>query len=136
MNFDQARAAVFGRMNTVFEVANPTVPVQYENRLTVDLATQEVPFVVCELAFGDGEQVNLGLTPQVRYRGAIYLSVWAKEGEGSTTALGLLSALATDFKPQALGSLYLQAARPMPGRTAQGWYVLTLRVPFYFDDQP
>lgn len=133
MNFEAARAAVYERLNTKMASAYASVPVRYENRLTVDFATLETIFVACELALSDGTLASLGSTPMVRYSGAIYLAVWEKEGAGTSQALGILDALAIEFKAVQFGGVNTKAPRPLPGQAQDGWYVLSLRIPFWFD---
>lgn len=136
MTFDDARAAIVGRLKATLDASNPTTAVSYENRATVDLATQAAPFVACEVLFNDGEQASMELAPVVRYSGAIWLAVAVKEGEGTKTALVILGTLAAAFKTVSFGGVVAQAPRPMPGFRRDGWYYEPIRVPFYFDDIP
>jgi len=133
MTFEGARAAIYGRLNTIWAAANPTVPVRYENRLLVDLATETDPFLACEVLFNDGEQISLGITPAHRVEGAIYLAVWVKEDTGTAVPLGLIDGLFDLFKTTAFGGVNTRAPRPLPGHDHKGWYITTLRVPFWFD---
>lgn len=133
MNFESARVAVYSRLNTAWSASHPTMKVRYENNLTVDLNTEMAPFLTCELLFNDGAQLSLGSSPGVRYEGAIYLSVWAKESSGTSAALTRLGELALLFQMAAFGGVNTRAPRPLPGRVQAGWYVLTLRIPFWFD---
>jgi hypothetical protein len=133
MNFDDARAAIYGRLDTAWGASHPTMPVRYENRMAVDLDKEKSPFVACELLFTDGEQIELSANPGTRYQAAIYLSAWAKEDSGTSDSLKDLSELALLFGMKSFGGVNTRAARPLPGRVESGWYVLTLRVPFWID---
>lgn len=133
MNFEVARAAIYARLSTLMSDSYSTVPVRYENRLTVDFDTLETIFVACEIAWSDGVQASLGSTPLVRYSGAVYLAVWEKEGAGTSQALGILDALAASFKLAQFGGVNTHAPRPLPGQDQLGWYVLGLRIPFWVD---
>lgn len=136
MKFEDARAAIAGRLNTAMTTSYPAIKVQYENRLGVDLATQVEPYVDAQVKFSDGDQMNMSPTPGSRYRGGIYLSVCVKEGEGTAEAFVLLGFLADTFKTTRFSGVTTAAVVPLPGRGANGWYVETLRVPFWFDDMP
>lgn len=133
MNFEDARAAIYARLDTAWTAAHPTVPALYENRLAVDLAGRTDPFIACEILFNDGEQVSMEKTPVLRFFGAIYLSVWVKEKEGTKIALTYLGELSDLFKAASFGGVNTRAPRPLPGRPQDSWYVSTLRVPFWFD---
>ncbi len=137
MTFDDARAAIFARVKATMDAsAYAATPVEYENRRTVDLSTQTAPFAACEIHFNDGEQTDMGLNPGTRYRGAIWLAVGMKQGEGTASALKILAVLANGFKNVSFGGVTCRAPRPVPGALRNGWYYETIRVPFYFDDRP
>jgi len=133
MNFADAQAAIYARLNTYWSAAHAGVPVDYENRFLVDLAAQQDPFIACDVLFNDGEQASIEADPMSRYRGAVYLAVWVREGSGTAAAFGFLSELGTLFATKAFGGLNTQAPRPLPGRRQAGWLVEVLRVPFWFD---
>lgn len=133
MNFEAARAAIAGRLSTLWTALQPNVPVDYENRALVDLARQTGPFIACDVVFGNGEQKTLGLSPVVRYSGNISLEVWVKQGTGTATAFAYLEQLAAMFKTTYFGGVYTAAPRPIPAREQADWCVHTILVPFYFD---
>lgn len=134
MDFDTARAAVYGRLQTHMAANHPTVDVGYENRNTIDLATQERPFVTCEIVWNDGEQVSLGALPRLRYRGAVWLAIHEKDGAGVKVRNQLLKSLADLFRTKSFSGVTTMAPIPVPGRPARGWLVHAIRLPLYFDD--
>jgi hypothetical protein len=136
MKFDAARSAIYSRLDSAMNTNHPGVPVLYENRLNVDLALQSAPFVACEILFNDGEQVSMEISPVVRYRGSIWLAVAAKRGDGIKGQLTVLATLADTFKTVVFGGVTCHAPRPMPGFLKDGWYLESIRVPFYFNDTP
>jgi hypothetical protein len=136
VTFDDARAAVYTRLDAGMTATYPAVPVLYENRLTVDLAKQKSPFVACEIVYNDGSQASMELTPVVRYGGAIWLAVATKAGAGAKVGAGILGYLANRFKTITFSGVVCGAPVPMPGYTRDGAYWQTLRVPFHFDDIP
>lgn len=134
MNFENARAAIYGRLTTAWNASHSTVPVLYENRLEVDLATRKDPFITCEIVYNDGQQVGIGAPVGARYSGAIWLSVWQPEHSGVTPGTTWLGELATLFKAVTFGGVNTRVPIPVPGRSQKGWDAHTLRVPFWFDD--
>lgn len=136
MNFDDARIAISGRLKTGMDATYASVPVVYENHTAVDLATQASPYVRLAIVFNDGQQVSIESTPLARYRGAIYLAVYCKQGQGTKTALQILGYLAGLFKAVKFGGVQTYVGVPMPGVEMDGWYYEAVRLPFYFDDLP
>lgn len=134
MDFEDARAAIYSRLDEGMNATYPGTLVVYENRLNVDLSTQTAPFVAAEIHWNDGRQIGMEASPAARYEGAIYLAVYVKEYEGAAAALALLGYLAGLFKAKSFGGVNTRIARPLPGRPDRGWYAYTLRVPFWFDD--
>jgi len=136
VNFEDARAAIATRLDAGMTATYPAVPVVYENHTKVDLATQTAPYVRCDVVFNDGEQASIELTPLARYRGATYLAVYAKEGQGTKAVLQILAYLAGLFKSVKFSGVQSQVAVPMPGAEKDGWYYVAIRIPFWFDDLP
>lgn len=134
MDFEAARAAVYGRLKAYMDASYPTVDVGYENRNTIDFATQAEPFVTCEIVWNDGEQVSLGDLPRLRYRGSVWLAIHEKDGAGVKVSNQLMKSLADLFRTKAFSGVTTMAPIPVPARPAQGWRAQALRVPLYFDD--
>lgn len=134
MKYDAARAALIGLLDTTMTGAGPSTLVQYDNRVKVDMDSQTQPFVEAEVQFTDGVQASMGDAPLSRYTGALYLSVWTKESEGSKPGLVLLATLTDAFTMRSVGGVVTKAVRPLPAGREKGWYVQSIRVPFHFDD--
>jgi hypothetical protein len=134
VNFEDCRTAVYTRLDTYMTASQSTVKVDYENRHKIDLSTQVNPFVSCEIVWNDGEQVSMSDTPRARFRGAIWLGVWTKEGSGTKVSNQLLKSLTDLFRTKSFSGVTTMMPIPVPARPADGWYVQTLRVPLYFDD--
>lgn len=133
MTGEDARAAVYARLETDMAANHAGVPVRYQNRNTVNLATQTGMFVTCDMFFNDGEQISVELNPRARYRGSVYLAVLVKEGDGTKKPLDLLWALVALYKTKTFGGVNTGVPIPVPGREMAGWYSESIRVPFYFD---
>lgn len=134
MTFEDARAAICGRLDNGMTTSHPATLVEYENRVQVDLAVQTAPYVSAELVYNDGDQVSMETNPGMRYSGSIWLGVHVKQGEGAAAATPFLQTLATLFKAKSFGGVVTRAPKPLPQRDHQGWVVYTLRIPFHFDD--
>lgn len=136
MNFEDARAAIYGRLATGMAATYPLVSVEYENRVVIDLARQVDPWISCEIVWSDGDQVSIEDVPMIRYHGAVYLASWVKEGGGTATPLAHLGYLAGLFKTVAFGGVNTQAPMPMPKlRQLAGWEGHPLRISFWFDQR-
>lgn len=134
MNFEDARAATYTRLKTYWDVAHPTVPVEYENQDTIDLDQQTAPFLTCEIVYNDSEQIAMGTPGGHRHFGAIWLSFWVKQGQGTALQNTALKELQDLFGEKAFGGVNTRAARRVPSRPQKAWYVASLRVPFWIDD--
>jgi hypothetical protein len=134
MDFEDARVAVYGLLDGHMTANHPTVKVGYENRHTVDLAAQALPYVTCEIVWNDGEQVSLGDLPRGRLRGSVWLSVHVKEGQGVSVSNELMKSLFDLFRTKTFSGVTTMMPVPVPARAAEGWRAQALRVPLYFDD--
>lgn len=133
MDFEDARAAIYGRLDTYMTASYAGTKVQYRNRNTVDLAKQTAPFVSLEIVWNDGEQVEMGPNPRGRMRGAAWLGVWVKEGQGVKVGGQIMSALTRLFKTVSFGGVTAMMPVPLPPADQKGWEAQRLRVPLYFD---
>jgi len=133
MTFEDARAASYARLDGYWPAAHPTIPVQYENRLLVDVAERAEPYVTCAAVFNDSEQMSLGEDGPTRYYGALWLTVYVKENQGVKDSLGYLEELAQLFKRKIFSGVHTETPIPVPGVPRDGWYVQAVRVPFYFE---
>jgi len=136
MTYEDARSAIYSRLNTAWSVQYPSVPVNYENRNNVDLATQQTPFISCEVIFTTGEQVSIEITPVVRTQGVIYVAAYIKDFDGVAVPNAHLQYLKTLFETKSFGGVNTRAAQPMPGDSFKAWYRKALRIPFWFDAIP
>jgi len=136
MDFEDARAAIFARIDTGWSAAYPTEPAEYENRRTVDRNAHPGPFLAVEVVFADGEQAELGTDPMIRYPGAIYCVVYVRPGAGTATGLARQGYLATLLGVKQFGGVNTLAPKPVPGHDVPGWYRHILRVPFFFHSKP
>jgi hypothetical protein len=136
MTFDDVRKAVASKLNTYWVAAHGSVIMQYGNRNIVDMDQQQDPFVDCKVIFSNGSQANMGDSIIRRYYGAIYFSVYTREGEGVSEALVYLGDLEKQFSVKSFEGVNTKVAIPVPEKTAKGWCIEAIRVPFWFDVMP
>jgi len=137
MTFDELRAACYARLKTGWADANPSIPVEYENHSTIDLNSRRQPFMTCEVQFNTSHQINLSDAPWVRFDGSLWISGWAKQGTGTANLMVPLGLISTLFKTKQFGSgVNTTVPKLLPSRVIDGWHVLSLRIPFWFDQAP
>jgi hypothetical protein len=136
MNFESARAAIHGRLESYMNTNYAGTKVQYTNREMIDFATQKLPFVTCDIVWVDGQQASMEFNPVVRRLGAVWFHVGVKLGAGTSVALSMLYAITKQFEIQTYGGVVAQAGQPMQGFERKGWWYERVRVPFYFDEIP
>lgn len=130
---DAVRQVVYGTLAAQWPSLHPTVPIDYENRGSVDPDSAVGPFVSVDIVFTDSRQVDLNQTPKVRYLGALWFGVMVKCGEGLAEGALLQASLTTMFALKSVATIQMRAATPLPGKEVKGWYLLPLRIPFKFD---
>lgn len=136
MTYEDARQAVYTRFQTYMTATYPTVILAWENRISVDLLAQVLPFVTIEVEFLDGEQASIEINPIHRVHGAICLAVFVREYEGAALPNTYLKNLGDLFKSTTFSGVNTYAAKPMPGEEKLGWWKRSIRVPFYYNEIP
>lgn len=107
--------------------------VEYDNRSTVDLAVQQVPYLMVDIVWGKSRQMDLGVSPLVTDYGQIVLAAGVKEGQGTASLLSLLDFVRPYLQLRnPLGSVRTEEATlgPKP-LLVGGFYYQTMRVPFW-----
>lgn len=130
----QARAAIVARVKSHWGAAYPGVPLFYDNALPADAEVDQVDaYVVCEIRFDGGQQINLAPAPDHRTWGRVVFTAVVREGSGSSMALEYLDSLAGAMKFAQFGGIVTEA--PAVGRplTDEGWFSYDLSIPFRFD---
>lgn len=111
--------------------------IEYDNKAEVDLASLTTPYLMIDIVWGAGGEIDLGKYPLVRDIGSIILAAGVKEGEGTAALLKLLQ----HFRPYLqlrdnLGQVrtrgaYLGAKPTLLG----GFYYQTMTIPFWSIEQ-
>lgn len=135
MRLTEVRAAIEQYLASNWPTLHADVPIRYENTATVDLATQETPFIGVTTRYVKSEQVSLGDNPTYRYQGYIYLDVYVKELTGTQIALTLLDDLTQLFRSKVINGVHTRTPMPAAGLVKDGWMRQSMNVPFWFDTQ-
>lgn len=135
MTYDEARQALTDRFNDAFIAAFPTIPVEYDNRETVDVEAQVSigPFVEFFVRFHEGQQMTMGQQPLERVLGDVIFIVNAPLGTGTAKTNELHQWAHTQLSRQQLGDLVTQTASPGKVSEALGYRSAPLLIPFWFD---
>lgn len=133
MNLVQMRDTLVNRLNTNWAATYPTIPVFFENTLSVDMDKVGDVFLRCAVIINAADQVSVELSPVHRTRGRLELRIYVKEELGTRTELGYLDYLIGLFKYGNYAGLHTSTPEPVPGQSSKGWYSLGLSVPFWAD---
>jgi hypothetical protein len=113
------------------------VSVEWDNRDTVNMQEQQMPFLCCELVFNGGRQADLSNKPIHRLQGFVILTGKSREGTGSSDALTLVSHFYQRLQRRVIGTTakvhtyYAELDKP---RMVQGWWGVSALVPFTIDN--
>lgn len=107
----------------------------YANTVAVDLGLETELFLRVEIEFEDAAQATVELNPMRRTFGAVYFTLFYREGSGSRVALTTFDSIINVVKNRVSGSVIFKT--PVPTRTdaRKGWVSQQLRAPFYFDSR-
>lgn len=112
------------------------IVVQYDNKKTVDLTTQQKPFIELAIVYQDGDQVGLGKDVPTRLMGTIVLAVRGRSGTG---VVDMDAAVDHFFRPlgktDKLSPLRTYAARFSSSPEMLGWVAQAILIPFWYDTE-
>ena len=134
---EQSRVAIVTKINTLVGTANLgyTLVVEYENRNTVNWATQTNPVLCVEILYIDGFQSNLASNTNHRVLGSIILKALVKKGQGIKKANDLLE----HFYPSMHMSESMFPVRTMATKLTSekmnnDWACEVAVIPFWYDN--
>lgn len=128
----QARDILATLVDTAWKAQYPAIPIFHENTKQIPLDAVGNTFLLVAITFHDTLRTSVDLSPISESHGFITLRLFAKEGTGVRTTLGMTDFLTTTLKYQTPSGVTLDC--PTPGRTQQqdGWTSTDLNVPFKF----
>lgn len=112
-----------------------TLKIEYDNRDTVDLATQADPFLQVNVKVLEAEQVDLSSNPMHRHRGVINLTATVPLGSGTSKANQLVEHFYKGLHRNSFGSVRTFMGSAAPTKEHLGWAYISFVVPFW-SDQP
>ncbi|UCV26799.1 phage tail terminator-like protein [Ferribacterium limneticum] len=131
MNYETARTALAGLMEAAL-TAYPTLAVSWDNT-PIDLSKAGDLALQIEYMWDDAGQIDLGLAPNHRTTGSLFLTIFAKAGTGTVKALQLMDTLTLQLKCKSVSGLVTTVPKPGKKPERSGWKTQELHVPFYFD---
>lgn len=134
MTHDDIRAAVVAEVEVIKATftAYPLV-VEYDNRLGVDMALQQNPFLCVEVQVFAGRQADLSSNPIHRLTGFLILTSKVKEGEGVKKQVDLLDFFYPKLQKRKIGPAIFEMADFDKPRTVKGWVGYSALIPFRAD---
>jgi hypothetical protein len=122
------------RAKTAWDALPGSYPllIDYENKGQIDLSKVLKGYLVVDIVYRDGDQLDLGDRPLTNDRGQIMLAAGAKDGGGTVEQLKLLD----HFRPYLqlrdnLGNVRTHAARRYQPTRANGFYYLPMVIGFW-----
>lgn len=132
---EQARVALVTKIEALKTTwsAYPLL-IQYDNRESINYATQVNPFLRVSIDYLDGSQIALGPNGGHRMMGVILLEAWSKVGTGSKLANELLEHFYPGIsQSDAMPPLRTQASSFKSGNKINGWVAQASLTPFWHD---
>lgn len=128
----QVRDTLATLVDTAWTTQYPSVAIFHENTKQIPLDTVGKNFLLVMVEFDDTFRTSVDLNPISESHGVIRLRLFAKEGSGVRTALGMKDYLTNALKYQVTGGITIDC--PTPGRSEDrdGWTSMDLIVPFQF----
>lgn len=125
------RESLVGLVAGAFEAAYPNVPIEYPNKDAVDRNSPPPLWVEFEIKWADGEQVGMAANPKTRFHGFLYVTVWARRGDGTKVSAEVIDWFINQLKYASPTGVCMQAPEPSTPTPPNGWYLEQLKLYFY-----
>lgn len=135
MTYDEARQVLTAHILPDFLLAYPGIPVETDNRVTIDREEQLTIGMYAELLIGFGDEIQASLGPAGLRRqiGDVAFIINVPEGEGSSAALQLLEWVRAKISRVQLGPLITQPARKEYLGLIEGFEAHSVSARFHYD---
>lgn len=132
MTFTEARDILVTHTSATLTAHAPTLPVEWENTESVDIATVGDRFVQVEVVFDDKVRLTQSDDLMTKVTGTVSFRLFLKAGKGTRTGLQIFDTLAAHIGDRTLSGITV--GTPYPGRrmSADGWASHDLIVPFEY----
>ncbi len=104
----------------------------YENQTTLDVPTQELPYLCVEIHLVDSEQADLADRPLIKDWGQIHLVAHAPHNSGSRHPKLLLDHFRPYFELKNFSLVRTRTARGGPSYPVKGWECWPMVIPFWY----
>lgn len=137
MTEDEARQALVTLFDVAFKEEWPSVPVEYDNRATVDREAQlQVgPFLEFAMDIYESEAANVGFPVLERTLGAVFVAVNAPAGSGTSQTLQILETVKRILSYKQVVTLHTFGTSRSKVADLPGYRSEALLVSFYYDTQ-
>jgi len=132
MTFTEARDILVTHIAATLAAHVPTLPAEWENTESVDIATVGDRFVQVEVVFDDKVRLTQSDDLMTKVIGTVAFRLFLKVGNGTRTRLQIFDTLAAQVGDRTLSGITV--GTPYPGRriSADGWTSHDLIVPFEY----
>ena len=124
------RSAVFGAIDEFMQASHPGIFVMYENGPQVDEEAVGDIFVDVSLRFYGARMVEVGLGGRSRHSGAVSVTVYSRQADGTEVPDDLLENLIELLARQRYGVGFTTAAQRTVPDVVKGWYRTGVLIPF------
>ena len=134
MSLDANRSAIVSAVEAarLAWTGSYTLNIEYDNRDTVDLAAQLDPYLMIDIVYMDGRQMDLGKAPLIGDYGQIMLAAGVKKGAGTDGVMKLLQFIRPYLElKDTMGSVRTSAAKLTKYVEANGFYYQPMLIPFW-----
>lgn len=125
------RESLVGLVAGDFEAAYPNVPIEYPNKDAVDRNNPPSMCVEYEIKWMDGVQIGMASAPKTRLHGFVYVTVWARRGDGTKASSEVIDWFSSRLKYASPTGVCLQAPEPSTPTPPIGWHLEQLKLYFY-----
>lgn len=134
VTLEQARTAIATRVNALVATwVTYTLEVEWDNRNTINFATQTNPYLSVEIMLIDGQQA--GLTATHRVFGSLILTARVRKGQGMSKANALLEHFYPSLQmSDSMFPVRTHAARIILEKPVNDWAGQTAVIPFWYDN--
>lgn len=123
---------------TAVEALRASYPIQplvveYDNRLSVDIANQTAPYLIAEVVFITSIQADLSDHPRQRVYGQLLLTASSKDGSGSAKALTIIEHFSRGLQRNTYSGVRMGISTFIKPKEHLGQWLVSAIVPFWFD---
>jgi hypothetical protein len=132
-SYVQARDSIVSLIHTNIELNLPTLPVFWENTLSVNLDTVGDRLLRVEIDFDDAKQMTINDAPERRVYGEVVFTLMNKVGLGTRDTLVVIDYIENVVKYVNTTKVVFQTPAMGRKQERQGWVSHEFRAPFFFD---